>query len=488
MIKFFPDPKIFVQIGPFQIAWYAMFIVTGALIAYRISLKNIKEAGYDAEDVEDLFMGVMLFGILGARIWYVLFYDFKAYLAEPLKIFAVWEGGLAIQGGLLAGAYYAHRFTKKRRINFWHWADMVVPNVLIAQAIGRWGNFMNQEAYGQIVSESYYRYFPSWFKQRMFIQGQYRQPTFFFESVGNIIGWLLIVFVLKRRSKLKRGDLTFAYLMWYGLVRFFVEGFRSDSLYIANTEIRIAQVMSILFIVVGLMGYMGYLRPYMDIEDKPVLLFDFDGTLMDTGDSIRLAAKESLEKFRPDLEITDEILNAFIGPSLYESFSKYVSDDELEDIIAYYRQINHELHDDYVRPFPYAIDLLEELQEEGYDMAIVSSKSRPVIELGLKQHAMKDYFQDIIAFEDVEFTKPNPQGINLALERLGRGRDQAIYIGDTVSDIEAGRRAGLFTIAVAFDKIANEDILKRKSNRFVRDLRDIKEILKEDHEWTKNMM
>ena len=138
MIRFFPNPKVFIEIGPFQIAWYAVLIVSGALIAYRISLKNITEAGYDGEELEDLFMGVMLVGILGARLWYVLFYDIKSYLAEPLKIFAVWEGGLAIQGGLLAGAYYAYRFTKKRNINFWHWADMIVPNVLIAQAIGRW--------------------------------------------------------------------------------------------------------------------------------------------------------------------------------------------------------------------------------------------------------------------------------------------------------------------------------------------------------------
>jgi len=488
MIRFFPDPKVFIEIGPFQIAWYAVLIVSGALIAYRISLKNVTEAGYDGEDLEDLFMGVMLVGILGARLWYVLFYDIKSYLAEPLKIFAVWEGGLAIQGGLLAGAYYAYRFTKKRNINFWHWADMIVPNVLIAQAIGRWGNFMNQEAYGQIVSESYYRYFPTWFKNQMFIQGQYRQPTFFFESFANIIGWILIVFILKRRSKVKRGDLTFAYLMWYGVVRFFVEGFRTDSLYVLNTNIRIAQVMSLIFIAVGIIGYMGYLRPYMSIEDKPVILFDFDGTIMDTGPSIRKAAKQSLEKYRPDLEITDEMLNAFIGPSLYESFGKYVNDDELEDIVNDYRKINRSLHDEYVRPFPYAIEVLKDLNEEGYVCAIVSSKGREMIELGLSLYDMQQYFDEIVALEDVEFTKPNPEGINIALERLARGRDQAIYVGDTESDMEAGSRAGLFTIAVAFDKTANEDILKRKSNRVVHDLRDIKEILKEDHEWTKNMM
>ena len=347
---------------------------------------------------------------------------------------------------------------------------------------------MNQEAYGQIVSESYYRYFPTWFKNQMFIQGQYRQPTFFFESFANIIGWILIVFILKRRSKVKRGDLTFAYLMWYGVVRFFVEGFRTDSLYVLNTNIRIAQVMSLIFIAVGIIGYMGYLRPYMSIEDKPVILFDFDGTIMDTGPSIRKAAKQSLEKYRPDLEITDEMLNAFIGPSLYEIFGKYVNDDELEDIVNDYRKINRSLHDEYVRPFPYAIEVLKDLNEEGYVCAIVSSKGREMIELGLSLYDMQQYFDEIVALEDVEFTKPNPEGINIALERLARGRDQAIYVGDTESDMEAGSRAGLFTIAVAFDKIANEDILKRKSNRVVHDLRDIKEILKEDHEWTKNMM
>ena len=119
MIKFFPDTKIFVEIGPFQIAWYAVFIMTGAYIAYAISLRNLKKVGYKEEDVESLFFGALLTGFLGARIWYVLFSDLGSYLANPVKIFAIWEGGLANQGGLIAGVSYGYFFTKKRNINFW---------------------------------------------------------------------------------------------------------------------------------------------------------------------------------------------------------------------------------------------------------------------------------------------------------------------------------------------------------------------------------
>ena len=486
MIKFFPDTKIFVQIGPFQIAWYALLIMIGAYIAYRISAYNIKKVGYKEEDIESLFFGALLTGLLGARIWYVLFYDLAAYLKEPLSIFAMWNGGLAIQGGLIAGVAYGYYFTKKRNINFWQWADLIIPNILIAQAIGRWGNFMNQEAYGQVVSESYYRFFPEWFKSMMFIQGQYRQPTFFFESVANIVGWILIVLVLKRVSKVKRGDLSFAYMMWYGTTRFFIEGLRDDSLYFMG--FRIAQIISIIFVVIGVLGYLGVFRKYMSVNQKPVILWDFDGTLMDTEASIKEAAKQTFNKFKPELEVTEEILNAFIGPTLVDSFSKYLKEEDIDDAIAFYRQVNLDLHPKLVRPFPHALEVLENLHEQGYQMGIVSNKVYSAMVWALDEYDMHQYFDVVLGFGDFEYTKPHPQGILMALDKMDRGQDQVIYVGDTITDMEAGWRAGSFTIAVSFDSIADEDILQSKSNRVINDLRDINNILKEDHEWTRTMM
>lgn len=259
MIKLFPDSKTFISIFNVDIAWYAVIIITGALIALYLSKKDSETRGINAELVEDIFFGVLIFGLIGARLWYVLFYpDISYYLNNPMKILAFRDGGLAIQGALFGGAGYAYYAAKKRNINFMDLADSALNNVLLAQAIGRWGNFVNQEAYGQIVSESFYKYFPAWFKNHMYIDNAYRQPMFFFESVLNLIGFLLIRFTLSKIKTIKRGDYTYAYLVWYGIVRFIIEHFRSDSLMFLG--MKSAQIISVIFVIVGGLGLYGIFR------------------------------------------------------------------------------------------------------------------------------------------------------------------------------------------------------------------------------------
>src|SRR5690554_3098878 len=284
---FFEDMQTFVTVGPISIKWYAILILTGAFIAYGVSLYNFKKMGYDSELGDNLFVGSLLSGVVGARLWFVAFYDLQYYLSHPLEIFMTWEGGLAIQGGLVFGAAFAYWYLKKKQISFMRLADAVVPNILIAQALGRWGNFLNQEAFGRVVDESFYQGWPSFIANHMFINGAYREPTFFYESSLNILGFILIVFVYKRFSNIKRGDLVYAYLMWYGVTRFFVEGLRSDSLMFFG--LRSAQLVSIGFVIVGILGTFGVFRK-MVTRKKPVLLFDFDGTIMDTEPMV----KESL--------------------------------------------------------------------------------------------------------------------------------------------------------------------------------------------------
>ena len=278
-MSFFPDFRTFLEIGPLSIKWYAIFILSGAIIAYSISARGIKKMGYSSSVADDLFFGALIFGIIGSRLWYVLFYDLSYYLSNPITIFMTWNGGMAIQGGLILGGLYAYFFLKKKNISFLRMADVVVPTILIAQALGRWGNFMNQEAYGRVVDEAYFNLFPAFIKNTMFIDGAYREPTFLYESVLNIIGYILIVYVLKRFSENKRGDLLYAYLMWYGISRFWVEGLRTDSLMFMG--LRMAQITSIVFIVIGLLGKLGVYDKFMK-KKKPTILFDFDGTLGDT--------------------------------------------------------------------------------------------------------------------------------------------------------------------------------------------------------------
>ena len=175
---FFKDLSSFVDIGSFSIKWYAVLILIGAFAAYYVIQKNLTKLGYESSMIDDLFFGSLVSGIVGARLWYVVFYDLQSYLANPISILMTWQGGMAIHGGLLLGALFAYFFLKRKGISFMRFADNIVPNILIAQAIGRWGNFMNQEAYGKVVDEAYFNLFPAFIKNTMFIDGAFREPTF----------------------------------------------------------------------------------------------------------------------------------------------------------------------------------------------------------------------------------------------------------------------------------------------------------------------
>lgn len=484
-MSFFPDVRTVVNIGPLSIKWYALLILTGALISYAISARNIKKLGYDSTVTDDLFFGSLIAGIIGSRIWYVLFYDLSSYLANPLSIFMTWNGGMAIQGGLMLGALYAFVYLKRKNISFMRFADAIVPSILIAQALGRWGNFMNQEAYGQVVSESFYTMWPEFIKTQMFIMGEYRAPTFFYESILNILGYVLIVYGLKRFGENKRGDYAYAYLMWYGLIRFWVEGMRSDSLMFAG--LRTAQLLSILFIIIGIAGKAGLFRKWFK-EDKPAIIFDLDGTLLNTDKTIWLSAEKVLEKYRPNLKLTHEQKLGFIGPTLHQSFSLYLNEDEIEGAIELYREHNKKAHETDLEVIPYAKVVLEHLKQQGYSMGIFSSKKKEMVVYGLELSGLATYFDVVIGHDEVKKHKPDPEGIFITLKEMGKSRDNAVYIGDSHSDIEAARRAGIYSIAYLRHAERSEAILAAKPNSSISDLRDVQLILQGDHSWTQSTM
>ena len=259
-MTFFPDGKTFVQIGSFSIAWYAICIITGAFIAYKLGQYNFKKIGYNKEILSDYFFGLMITGVLGARLWYVIFMWNELYAENPLEIIMFRHGGLAIQGGIFVGLIFSWWYFKKHKIDFMVAADAIMPGVLIAQALGRWGNFFNQEAYGGMVSLDFLKslHLPNFIIEGMHINGYYYHPTFLYESIANIVGFLLIYFVI-RKIQTKQGEQFFSYFIWYGIFRFFIEGLRTDSLYVMG--LRTAQLVSIVFVIVGIAGYI-YCKQY----------------------------------------------------------------------------------------------------------------------------------------------------------------------------------------------------------------------------------
>ena len=235
------------QLGPISIRWYAICIVSGLILAVYLSMKEALRKKIDPDAIIDFILIAFPLAILGARLYYVIF-EWGYYSQHLGEIFAIWNGGIAIYGGLLTGALVLYLFSRRRLIEPIDFLDIAAPSVMIAQSIGRWGNFFNQEAYGAAVKSL--NYLPSFIRDQMYIDGSYRQPTFLYESIWNLLGFLLILILRRKPQFLRQGEVTAFYLIWYGFGRMIIEGMRTDSLMFAG--LRVSQWLSMILILVGL--------------------------------------------------------------------------------------------------------------------------------------------------------------------------------------------------------------------------------------------
>ena len=238
------------RIGKIGIHWYSIMILLGIFLAVLVSKSEIKKQNINKVFFTNLVFYVILFGIVGARLYYVIF-NWYYYSSNLLEILKVWHGGLAIHGGLIAGIIVTIVYTKKYKISTFKMLDIMVVGVILAQAIGRWGNFFNQEAFGiettRVFLESLH--LPQFIINGMTIDGICYHPTFLYESIWNFIGFI-VLWLLRRRKYNKIGEITGMYLVWYSIGRFFIEQLRTDSLMIGS--FKMAQVASIIMIVVGI--------------------------------------------------------------------------------------------------------------------------------------------------------------------------------------------------------------------------------------------
>lgn len=250
--------RVALDLGFIQIYWYSIFIFAALLVACAVIYKEAKKRGIDDETLINMTFGTVIFGIIGARLYYVLF-NLPYYSKNIIEIFEVWNGGLAIHGGIIFGLLSIIVFCKKHNMNVMRMLDIIVVGLIIGQAIGRWGNFFNSEAYGAITTleELQSQGIPQFIIDGMYILGEYRQPTFFYESVGCILGFLAML-IVRCGKYLKRGSLTAFYLVWYGILRFLVEGLRSDSLMLG--PIKMAQVVSLIFVLIGIIIFIINLK------------------------------------------------------------------------------------------------------------------------------------------------------------------------------------------------------------------------------------
>ncbi|WP_106496693.1 prolipoprotein diacylglyceryl transferase [Lentibacillus sp. Marseille-P4043] len=244
--------RVFLEIGPLTIYWYGVIIAFGAFLGLYLATRESDRLGLKKDLVVDLVVFAIPIAIICARIYYVIF-EWEQYEGGTWwDVFAIWNGGIAIHGALIGAVLTAIVFTRVRKVSFWQLADVIAPSIILGQAIGRWGNFMNQEAHGGAISEatynSFHQYLPDFIMNQMCIDGIMYHPTFLYESFWDILVFIFLLFL--RRFNPVRGEVFLSYAMTYSVGRFFIEGMRTDSL--VSGGLRAAQVISIVIIVVGI--------------------------------------------------------------------------------------------------------------------------------------------------------------------------------------------------------------------------------------------
>ncbi len=242
------DPVAF-NLGPLSVRWYGIIIAVGILLGYFVAQRALVKAGLHKDTLVDIIFYSALFGFIAARIYFVIF-QWPYYAENPSEIIKIWHGGIAIHGGLIGGFIAGVIVCKVKNLNPFQIGDIVAPSIILAQGIGRWGNFMNHEAHGGSVSRAFLEqlHLPNFIIENMYINGQYYHPTFLYESICDVAGFIILVNI---RKHLKLGETFFLYLTWYSIGRFFIEGLRTDSLMLTS-NIRVAQLVSILLILISI--------------------------------------------------------------------------------------------------------------------------------------------------------------------------------------------------------------------------------------------
>ena len=239
-----------VDLGFINIHLYSITLFLAMLVGGYLVLKEAKKQNIDENFITNLLFYTIIFGIIGARIYFVIFH-LDYYIKNPLDILKVWEGGLAIHGGIIAGFLFIYIYCNKFHVSILKILDILVIGLIIAQSIGRWGNFFNGEAHGPETTLDFLNniYLPDFIINGMYINGAYYIPTFLFESIFCVIGFIILL-IIRNRKKLKIGQLTSFYLIWYGIIRFFIESLRTDSLMFFS--FKIAQIVSVIMIIIGI--------------------------------------------------------------------------------------------------------------------------------------------------------------------------------------------------------------------------------------------
>ena len=308
-----PNPVAFTVFGH-DIYWYGILISLAVVIAVAMVYTQAKKKGIDPDSMLDYALLTIPTAIVFARIYYVIF-EWEQYADNPISVLYIWNGGIAIYGSIIGGVIATLIFSKWKKISFWTLADLVAPGLVLGQAIGRWGNFFNQEAFGPLVTEASKQFFPyAVYIERL---GEWHMATFFYESVACLAIFIFLLVYRARAKNAPDGNLFLWYWVLYGIERFFVEGLREDSLWmfkgglpIGNliffpNGLRVSQALSFVMVIAfAIVLLVRFIKRRKAAEAQPEQLDPELMLVQEDGAEAAEAAAETVEK--PAEETSEE--------------------------------------------------------------------------------------------------------------------------------------------------------------------------------------
>ena len=442
------DPIAF-SIGTKPIYWYALIILAGVAAGLGIALASSKKRGVDPDNIYDVCLYGLIAAIIGARLYYVIF-DFASFKDNFADIFKIWEGGLAIYGGLIGAVISTIIYCKIKKLNFLKIADIAAPGLILGQAIGRYGNFFNAEVYG----------FETTLPWGMSINGANPvHPLFLYESLWNIAGLILIL--IFRDKKKAHGQVFFSYVLWYSFGRFFLEGMRQSEYILKLTgNIGVSQILAAVLVIAAVIAviWLGKNKKIIPVDS---IIFDLDGTMWDATKNLVQPWNEVFEEYGLEKRVTHGEIMSVMGLTLSEIgkvFIPEVPQEMREEIVkkasereaVYLKKLGGNL-------YPELKETLAELKKK-YKLFIVSNCEEDYLDCFLSVHDTRDFFID---FEFSGRTgKEKSENIKMLVQR--NGLENPVYVGDTKKDMDASKKAGVNFIhaAYGFGKIEDKNLTK----------------------------
>ncbi len=249
---YFTGSEIAFSFGPLVVRWYGLIITSAVLVGYIVAYRRVVSRGEEPDHLTNILVYGLIAAIIGARAYYVLF-SLSDYIDRPAEIFAIWHGGIAIHGALIGALGATYIYARRHRLNFLKWADLLIPSMILGQAIGRWGNYMNQEAFGGPTNLPWAIFIDPIKRPAALAEFEYFHPTFLYESIWNLAGFALLIYLSRRQIRAPRlwpaGSIFIVYCIYYSVGRGLIEGLRTDSLMLG--PIRIAQLVSLVAVIGG---------------------------------------------------------------------------------------------------------------------------------------------------------------------------------------------------------------------------------------------